>query len=235
MATATAVSDKQLELELQQELHKFETVQKKIEGDKEKLRAANTEKARLVAGVGHGTAKESEVVRVEEQIHAITIRLEGSAPILQQHSAHIDELRTEIHRRQAAAAKAAREKQFAELDGKMIARALRIREKLTQLSTEDLRELEELRGACMTDFPDLGGREVAARALEILFKPSLPSEALRNPEVHLAQLEAAGWVPFGYAAMDPSSTALQGSRYRVALASPLRFSIVSMRPKTPGS
>jgi len=230
MVTATtALSDKQLEAELQQELQRFETVQKKLDQDNQKLQAARAERTRIVQAIPHGRAQESDVPKIEAEIRRLEVLIEGNTPILAQHRGQIDELRTEIHRRQAVAAKVARERQFAEMNEKMTALALKIREKLTRLVTEDLREFEELRGACVISFPDLGGRDAFARALEILFKPAHPSEALRNPEVHLAQLEATDWVPFGYAVMD--SSVFEGNGFRVGPGAPLRLTVVSMRPK----
>lgn len=229
MATATAISDKQLEAELQQELQRFETVQKKLDQDKQKLQAARVERTRLVSAIPHGRADERDVPKIETEIRRFEVLIEGNTPVLAQHRAHIDELRTEVHRRQGEAAKVAHEKQFAELNEKMTALALKIREKLTQLVTEDLREFEELRGTCVTTFRE-SGRDAAANALKILSHPARFSEAVRNPEVHLAQLDAAGWVPFGYYVMDRPVS--QGG-IRVAPGPPLQFSIISMRPKTP--
>ena len=233
MATATVLSDKQLEADLDQELQRFETVQKKLDQDTHKLQTARAERTRIVAAIPHGRADESEVPKIEAEIHRFEVLVEGNAPILTQHRARIDELRTEIHRRQTEADKAQHEKQFAEHEGKMIALALAIREKLTRLVTEDLREFEELRGACMTNFPDLGGRDAATKALKILFDPPRPSERLRPPEVHLARLDAAGWVPFGVATVDRPVS--QGGGFRVVPGAPLNLTVVSMRPKTLGS
>lgn len=78
-------------------------VQKKLDQDNQKLQGAHAERTRLVAAVGYGNAKESDVTHAEEQIHNITIRIEGLAPILTQHRARIDELQSEIRRREDVA------------------------------------------------------------------------------------------------------------------------------------
>jgi len=231
--TVAALSDERLESELKQLATEALTVRGKINADTQKLDAARAERSRIVNGIATGTVKESEGPRIEAAIRQLEILLEGNSGVLAANRAKSEELSKELYRRQAEANKAAHEKRFAELNEKMTALALRIREKLTRLVTEDLREFEELRGVCVTGFPDLSGRDASVKALEILFKPSHPSEALRNPEVHLAQLDAAGWVPFGYQVMDrPVSL---GGGFNVFPGPPLRLSIVSMRPKTPGS
>lgn len=197
MATATILptDTKDLERELQQELQQFETVQRKLDQDNQKLQAARTERARLVAAVGHGNGKESDVTRAEEQIHNITIRIEGLAPILTQHRARIDELHAEIHRRQADAAKAAREKEYADLKEHGAALAKKIQDLLVQLCIEDLPAFDALRRRLAFEFADLDGYAAAVSLVELFVKHSGPSERLRNPEVHLARLEARG---FGY-------------------------------------
>lgn len=214
MATATALSIQQLEAELQQELQRFEAVQKKLDQDNQKLQAAKDQRAHFVAAIRDGRASDSDVVKAEAEIHRIEILIEsqGNASILAKHRAHIDELRTEINRRQDVAAKAAREKEFADLKEHGAALAKKIQDLLVQLCTEDLPAFDAVRRRLAFEFADLDGYATAVSLAELLIKHPGPSEKLRSPEVHLARLEASGFEyesPFQRSPAEPKQFPLQ--------------------------
>jgi chromosome segregation ATPase len=230
MATATIViSDKQLEFDLDRLRKEAAEIERKLDSDNSKLNAARAELQRLVEQIAGGSAEAGVLQRVKNELETLEIRIGGYNGQLAANRATTEGLQAEIARRQAAAAKAEREKQFAERFQKCEAKALQFRDKITRLITEDLRQLEEDRASLM-EFLDLDGHRAAQKVLEVLFKPPRPQEALRNSEVHLAELDRAGWVPFGFEVSE--STNLQGrTQLRLKPGPPLRLTIVSLRPK----
>ena len=237
MATATArpADTHELQRELQIELEKMEAIQRRLDQDNAKLRELNAERARLVGAVGHGNAREGDVLKIDEQIKTVAVRIEGTAPILQKHRAGVDSLQKQIRERQTAAEKAAHQRACDEQIAKVRAAVLQLREIAARgcmIASEVMEGYCELGGK----FADVGGIEAATMLREMLVNPSRGMEPLRNPEVHLAQLEREGMIAFGYKFNDrlvPSP--IQGvnpSRVvSVVPGEPLRLTIVSMRPK----
>ncbi len=101
MATATAISNKQLENEIGQLHSEATSIKKKIADDTRGLEAALAERERVTDGIALGTAKESEAPPIKAEIERITLRIEGNNRLLKTKSARINELGTEIARRQA--------------------------------------------------------------------------------------------------------------------------------------
>jgi citrate synthase len=214
-STATAISDSQLEAELRQLQTEAASVRKKLDDDTNKLAAARAERQRIVDGIARGTVKESDAQRVKADIETIEIRIEGYTSLLATNRSKIDELGKELYWRQAATAKAAREKEFAELQQRGAGIAQKILEQLTRLTAEDIPALDAVRVRLGREFQDLDGEGAATRLREMLWKPAGPQEALHEPDVHLRKLVDQGWefLP------------------RVPGGGGLRLSVYSMRPK----
>src|ERR1700730_15246680 len=103
--TATVVSDSQLEAELRQLQSEAGSVRKRLDDDTQKLAAARAERQRLVDGIAHGTAKESEFPRVKAEIETIEIRIESYNSLLATNRSKTEQLGREFGLRQQAAAK----------------------------------------------------------------------------------------------------------------------------------
>jgi hypothetical protein len=235
--TAVALSDKQLEAELQTKRRELDKLQERLRGETRTLDAAKGEHGRVVVAIENGaTGKEHELARAKESVETAEIRVGGVRKQLASIEVAIEELKKEIYRRELAANKAAREKDKAQRFEKGRTLALRIRETLALLCTDNMRELEELCGSLVIDFPDTGGVQAASALREILMKPAGPNEKLRHPEVHLAQLEAAGLVQFGfYADIGMVRGTVQGIPDRqvttLRAGAPVRLTVVAMRPR----
>jgi chromosome segregation ATPase len=191
--TATAVSDQQLETELRRVRTDTAEIQKKLDADNSKLNAARAELQRLVEQIAAGSAEAGVLQRVKNEMETLEIRIGGYNGQLATNRTTTEQLQKEIGRRQAAAAREAREKEFAELVKQGQAAANSIFEKLTRLVTEDLLEFDAIRRKLGSEFRDLDGDVAALRLREMLLKTSGPNERLRDPNVHLAKLFDQGW------------------------------------------
>jgi hypothetical protein len=232
--TQIAFTDKQLEAELQTKRRELDRLHEKLRGETRTLDAAKSEQSRVTVAIENGaTGKETELSRAKESVELAEIRVGGLRKQVAPIESAIKELSEELGRRQAAAERAAHERDFAARVEKGKALALRIREAVALLCTGDMRELEELRASLITEFPDIGGVEAASGLREIVIKPSRGLEKLRNPEVHLAQLEAAGLVAFGFTVND-RLTGMGATAHRqisLVLGEPPRLTVVPMRPR----
>ena len=231
--TATVPSDThELERELHIELEKLEAVQGKLDSDKHKLQEARDKRAHLVAAIPHGRANADDVTKIETEIHHLEILVEGNTPISEKHRGRIEELQAKIREIQTAAEtvakKAAREKEYTELKGRTGNRAALIRDVLTELCTEALVEFEQDRARLAVEFPDLGGVDAAVALGQELFSPTKGLERVRNPNVHLAQLEARGYIGLG-AFVNPFGSTKD--IWKPGL-DPVLLTVYGMRPKT---
>jgi hypothetical protein len=217
--TAIALSDQQLEAELRQLQTDSVPVRKKLDDETRKLDAARTERQRIVDGIGRGIVKESEAPRIKAEIEQIEIRIEGLNSLHAEKRSSMNTLQVEFGRRQAAAAKAAHAKEFAELNEKGVAIAGEIVEDLMRL-TEGLRAFDLVRFRLgSAEFRDLDGEGSARELRELLWKAPGPQETLRSPETHIRKLLDDGWRLYG-----------EGTAERVPGGN-LSLQILSMRPK----
>jgi hypothetical protein len=235
--TATVVSDQQLDVELQRQRRELSQLREKEQAELRKLDAAKSEHARVFEAIERGvTGKETELSRAKEAVETCEIRAGGIAKQISPIEQKIRELGEESGRRAAAAAKIVREQAFVQRIDKGKALALKIREIVSRLCINEMRELEELRGRLIAEFPDIGGVEAASGLREIIVKHARPSEKLRNPEVHLAQLEEEGSIQFGF---DVSDGMVRGTVQgepdrrvtRLSAGAPVRLTVVAMRPR----
>jgi DNA repair ATPase RecN len=229
MATATVViSDKQLESDLDRFRKESAEIQKRLDTDNSKLTAARAELQRLVEQIAAGSAEAGVLQRVKNEMETLEIRIGGLNKQLATNRTTAEQLQKEIGRRQAAAAKEAREKEFAELVKQGQSAQKKIFEKLTQLVAEDIPAFDELRTRLGVEFRDLGGEAAAVHLREMLSKAPHPSERAHVPDVHLWKLLAEGWV----------FAANAGPRYRSSdggyFSMPggeLNLTVCSLRPK----
>jgi|GEM_PF-4137374 len=200
MATMQAVlSDAQIEVELQLKARELDKLQERLRAEERKVDGARTELNRVVDAIERGaTGKEAEFSRATQEVETAGIRVGGLRKLIAPIEARIKELTEEFHRRQAAAAKAAHERDFAARVEKGRALAIAIREKLMRLCIEDLPEFEELRRSLILEYVDIGGNMAAVNLLEMLLKPARGMEGLRDPQVHIAELEAKGFTRIGF-------------------------------------
>lgn len=238
MATAIApLSDKQLEAEISAQQGELRHLRERLASEQKKLDGAVAERSRVVDAIERGeTGKQSDLSRAKEAVEEIEIRIGGLRKNVAPIEAKIAELTAESQRRQVAAAKVARENAFRDRTAKLRARGLKIREALALLCTGELFAFEQERAALALEFGDIGGLEAAKASLEILFKPAHPSEALRNPEVHLAALDKAGMVSFGFEIVAESVRSVVHGEpdirtVRLRPGPPFRFTILPMRPR----
>jgi hypothetical protein len=238
MATAQiAFTDKQLEAELQAEKREFGRLQEKLRVELRTLDAAKGEHNRVVVAIENGAAgKETDFSRAKTDVETAEIRCQGLQKLIAPIEAKISELTEELRRRETAAAKRAREKELGDRTEKLKVRLLKIRETLALLCAGELFTAEQERAMIASEFGDIGGMEIAEALTEILFKAAPPSEGMRNPEVHLEQLNAAGLVPFGFEIVRdllPSTVQGEPQRLRVRLrpGPALQFTILPMGPR----
>jgi hypothetical protein len=235
--TRIAFTDTQLDAELTRNREDLEKLRERLRGEQRTADAAKSELSRVVDAIERGvTGKEVEHSRAKDALELANIRVKGIEKLVAPVEAKITELSEELGRRADTAARAARKKEFAQRVDRGKALALRIREAVALLCTGDMRELEELRANLVTEFPDLGGIEEASGLREIVVKLARPSEGVRNPEVHLAKLEAEGLEPFGfYVSADMLRSTVQGVPDRqvttLRAGAPVRLTVVAMRPR----
>jgi seryl-tRNA synthetase len=193
-ATQIALSDKQLEAELQTQRRELDRLQGVLRGEQRKLDGLNAERNRIVVAIENGSAvKEGELSRAKTDCESAEIRVGGVRKQVAPIEAAIQEIGDEFRRRQEAAAKAAFEKEYAELQEKGAAIASRVLEKLKRLIVEDVAEFDAIRMTLGTRFANLGGQNAAFALRRLLVNPARSMEALRDPEVHLAALGQEGW------------------------------------------
>jgi hypothetical protein len=229
--TATAFSDSQLEAELQRLQTEATSVRKKLDDDTQKLAAARAERQRIVDGIARGTVRESEAPRIKTEIETIEIRIEGTNALLAENRSKTDEQGKELYRRQVAAAKVAREKEFAELQHKGEELGQKILAILTRVVAEEIPAFDAIRRKLGVDFRDLGGEAAAVRLREMLWKAPRPSEALHDPNVHLRLLFDRGWVSAGASGPSYESFRGAGGEYQSVPGGELSLTVCSMRPK----
>jgi hypothetical protein len=229
--TATAISDKQLEAELRQLQDEATSIRKKLDDDTRKLEAAHTDRERIIDGIARGTVQESEAPQNKEYIEQLQIRIEGNNRLLTANRKKLNELGQEIGRRQAAAARIAREKEFSELQEKGEAAANKILEQLTRLVAEDVPAFDAIRRKLGAEFRDLGGEAIAVRLREMLWKPPHPSEALHNPEVHLRRLFDQGWELANKPGPSYESFRAANGEFQAVPGGELSLTVCSMRSK----
>jgi chromosome segregation ATPase len=235
--TQIAFTDAQLDAELARNRKDLEKLQERLRGEQRTADAAKSELSRVVDAIERGvTGKEVEHSRAKDALELANIRVKGIEKLVAPVEQRLRELTEELGRRQREAARVAREKELGDRTEKLKVRLLKIRETLALLCTGELFMAEQERAIIASEFGDIGGMEIAKALSEILFKPSRPSEATRTAEVHLAQLEAAGLVPFGFEIVTgfrPSPVQGQPSALTSALrpGRPLCFTILPMGPR----
>jgi chaperonin cofactor prefoldin len=194
MATATVViSDREIESNFERLRKEAAELQRRLDGDNAKLTAARAELQRLVEQIASGSAEAGVLQRVKTEMETLEIRIGGYKGQLATNRTSTEQLQDEIRRRQTAAARDARQKEYAELVKQGQAAANSLFGKLLRLETEDLLALDAIRRKLGSEFLDLGGDVAALRLREMLVKTSGPNEKLRDPNVHLATLFDQGW------------------------------------------
>jgi hypothetical protein len=197
MATAIAVSDERLQVELQDQQKQLGRLREKLKAEQCRLEAANVERDRVVEAIERGvTGKEAELQRAKVDCESSEIRVGGLRKLVTSIDARIRELTEELGRRAAAAARAAREEELRDRAEKNQARTLKFRENLAW-ACKELFEIEQENAFLASGF-GAAGIEAVEFSRKILYNPPRPREALRSPEVHLAAAYNAGLVPFGF-------------------------------------
>jgi hypothetical protein len=223
--TAMALSDRQLEEEVNLQRRELDKLQERLRGETRTLDAAKSEHGRVVVAIENGsTGKEHELARAKESVETSEIRVGGVRKQLALVEAAIEELNKELYRRQLAANIAARQKEFTDLQTESFARARALVNKLVEL-TKDLAELDKLR-IRLGSYVELGGFGAADRVAEVLFRNSGPNEKLRDPNTHNRLLEDQGWVFAG----SPGETYEKIPSAASQFGNPLRLTVQSMRP-----
>jgi hypothetical protein len=232
MATApTAISDKQLEAEIQTLHGEGTRIKKKIDDDTRALQAASAERERIIDGIARGTVKESEAPANKAEIEGLQIRIEGNNRLLSRNSARVNDFAQEYARRQAAAAREAREKEFAELVRRGQNAAIEIFELMTLLAAEKVPTFDAIRKKLGSDFADIGGEAAAIRLREMLFKYPGPNDAVHDPNVHLRRLFDQGWVMAGVPGDSYKPFRSSNGGYSAVPGGELSLTVYSLRPK----
>ncbi len=229
--TATALSDQQLEAELRRLKNEAAEIQKKLDGESSKLAGARGEHQRLVAKIASGAAESDVLHRVKGEVETLEIRIGGYNGQLAENRSKTDELGKELGRRQVAAAKAAHEKEFAELLRKGEEAAQKILAMLTRLVTEDVPAFDAIRRKLGVDFGHLGGEVAALRLREMLWKAPGPRDAIHDPNVHLRLLFDRGWVFADAPGPSRESFRSVDGGFQSVPGGELSLQIISMRPK----
>jgi predicted nucleic acid-binding Zn-ribbon protein len=221
-------TDAQLESDLQGQKKELGKLQERLRGELRTLDAAKSEHSRvLVAIEGGATGKETDLSRAKESVELAEIRVQGLRKQVAPIEAKIGELTEEINRRQVEAARAARERAFAQLQEEGGALAAVIVKKLMELTTEELAALDRIRIRLGLEFPDLGGPAAADSLAALLFRPSQGMEKLRDPNTHNRLLEDRGWAFAG----KPGPSYMKIPSATSQFGNPLTLTVQSMRPR----
>ena len=221
--TAIALTDQQLDAELQRQRRELSQLREKEQAELRKLDAAKSEHARVFDAIERGvTGKETELSRAKEAVETAEIRTGGVRKVIAQVEAKIHELTEELGRRQLAAAKAAHENAYSQLFEEGGALAAVIVEKLMALTTEELAAFDRIRVRLGTEFLDFNGAAAADQLSALLWRQSGPNEKLRDPNIHNRLLEDRGWIFAGKVQRIPSAMSQFGNPMVLTIQSMMR-------------